>query len=398
MSNPLKQSLEKIDEQALTKIQAPENEYGVSLIQASTIEQKPIKWILNGWLAVGKFHVLGGVAGTGKSTIAMSLCAIISSGGLFPDGQQPEKGDVVIWTGEDDPQDTLTPRLKAMGADLDRVHFVGSFCNGDSERPFDPKQDILCLKKRIANLKDIKLLVFDPIVSTIKKDGNSNSDVRNDLTPIAQMAAELGFAVLGITHFSKFTGGNEPLERITGSLAFGAVPRVVWAVTRVKTADESDERILVRIKNNIGKDGDGFHYKVEQTSVDGIDTSKVIWGKAIYGSASKLFQDAEALPCEAKTKIQECIELILQLLSDGPMASKEFDQRCKDSDFSTSTIRNAKEKLRIKPERMGGLGDKGRWEVSLPKPKMLLSTSPQNTAHLNHLSHLSDENWLEGEV
>ena len=47
----------------------------VSLTQASTIEIKPINWIWNGWLASGKFHVLGGMAGTGKSTIAMSICA-----------------------------------------------------------------------------------------------------------------------------------------------------------------------------------------------------------------------------------------------------------------------------------------------------------------------------------
>jgi putative DNA primase/helicase len=205
----------------------------VRLTKASAIEMKPINWIWNGWLASGKFHVLGGMAGTGKSTIAMSICAAISSGGLFPDGQRAEQGDVVIWTGEDDPQGTLAPRLKAMGADLNRVHFVGTVNNGGTQRPFDPKNDMHSLQERIAELPNIKLLVIDPIVSIIKKDGNSNSDVRNDLTPTVQMAAELDFAVIGITHFSKNTSGNDPLERITGSLAFGAIPRVVWAVTRV---------------------------------------------------------------------------------------------------------------------------------------------------------------------
>jgi putative DNA primase/helicase len=168
----------------------------VSLTQASTIEIKAINWIWNGWLASGKFHVLGGMAGTGKSTIAMSICATISSGGLFPDGQRAEQGDVVIWTGEDDPQDTLVPRLKAMGADLNRVHFVGTVNNGGSMRPFDPKKDMQSLQERIAELPNIKLLVIDPIVSTIKKDGNSNSDVRNDLAPTVQMAAELDFAAI----------------------------------------------------------------------------------------------------------------------------------------------------------------------------------------------------------
>ena len=34
-------------------------------------------------------------------------------------------------------------------------------------------------------------------------------------------------ALLGITHFSKGTGGRDPVERLTGSLAFGALARVV---------------------------------------------------------------------------------------------------------------------------------------------------------------------------
>jgi putative DNA primase/helicase len=367
----------------------------VSLTQASNIEIKAINWIWNGWLASGKFHVLGGMAGTGKSTIAISICATVSSGRLFPDGQRAEQGDVVIWTGEDDPQDTLVPRLKAMGADLNRVHFVGTVNNGGALRPFDPKKDMQSLQERIAKLRDIKLLVIDPIVSTIKKDANSNPDVRNDLAPTVQMAAELDFAVMGITHFSKNTLGNDPLERITGSLAFGAIPRVVWAVTKVKTEDESDKRIIVRIKNNIGKDGGGFRYSLEQTAVNGIDTSAVVWGESLSGSPEKIFREAEGMPPEIISKVEDCCEFIANLLEDKPMKSTELEHRCKTAGFSFATQRSARKKMKVRSFRVGGIGSAGEWLVSLPK--MLLTDPSKNMSILGHVSQLSDENWVETE-
>src|SRR5438876_2621430 len=58
----------------------------VSLIRGDTVNPKPIRWLWNGYLAAGKFHVLAGQPGTGKTTIALDFAAIVSSGGLWPDG------------------------------------------------------------------------------------------------------------------------------------------------------------------------------------------------------------------------------------------------------------------------------------------------------------------------
>jgi putative DNA primase/helicase len=55
----------------------------VVLQRASEIPMEPIEWLWPGWLAVGKLHMLGGVPGTGKTTIALSLAAIVSRGGKW---------------------------------------------------------------------------------------------------------------------------------------------------------------------------------------------------------------------------------------------------------------------------------------------------------------------------
>jgi putative DNA primase/helicase len=61
--------------------------------------------------------------GTGKTTIAMKMAATVSTGGAWSDGSRCAPGNVIIWSGEDDPTDTLVPRLIASGADRTRVRF-----------------------------------------------------------------------------------------------------------------------------------------------------------------------------------------------------------------------------------------------------------------------------------
>jgi putative DNA primase/helicase len=96
-----------------------------------------------GWLAEGKVHILGGAPGTGKTIISIALAAIVTNGGRWPDGTQcPTTGNVVIWSGEDDPADTLIPRLKLAGADLNKVYFIEAVREGNEKRSFDPARDV----------------------------------------------------------------------------------------------------------------------------------------------------------------------------------------------------------------------------------------------------------------
>jgi hypothetical protein len=97
----------------------------VILTRASDIPIVPIRWLWPGWLARGKMHILAGALGQGKTTIAMAMAAAVSSGGVWPDGRAAgAPGNVLVWTGEDDPGDTLNPRLAGMGADLTRIRYV----------------------------------------------------------------------------------------------------------------------------------------------------------------------------------------------------------------------------------------------------------------------------------
>ncbi len=242
----------------------------VALSRGDTLTPEPINWLWPGWLAAGKMHILGGQAGTGKTTIALALAAALTTGGRWPDGNKAPIGDVVIWSGEDDPTDTLVPRLRAMGADMRRVHFVAGITENEKARSFDPASDMLALQAALQELPAARLLIVDPIVSAITGDSHKNSETRRGLQPLVDLAASLKCALLGITHFTKGTQGREPIDRITGSLAFAALARVVMVCAKeTSTDDKTPRRLLMRAKSNIGADDGGFAYDQKWTPILG---------------------------------------------------------------------------------------------------------------------------------
>jgi len=147
----------------------PETFYAcdVGLIRACDLTPEAIDWLWHGWLAAGKMHVFGGAPGSGKTTISMGLAAIVTTGGRWPDGTRSIAGNVVIWSGEDDPADTLIPRLALSGADLSRVYFIADIREGNERRSFDPARDMEPLRRKLADIGGVKLLIVDPVVSAI---------------------------------------------------------------------------------------------------------------------------------------------------------------------------------------------------------------------------------------
>ncbi|WP_155402821.1 AAA family ATPase, partial [Ralstonia solanacearum] len=94
---------------------------GVILVNGADLKPQPVRWLWRDWLALGKLHILAGAPGQGKTTIALAFAATVTSGGRWPDGSRCGPGNVLVWSGEDDPADTLLPRLLAAGGDRGRV-------------------------------------------------------------------------------------------------------------------------------------------------------------------------------------------------------------------------------------------------------------------------------------
>lgn len=363
---------------------------GVILVQGSTLTPKPVDWLWLHWLARGKFHVLAGPPGQGKTTIALACGATVSAGGRWPDGSRCARGNVLMWSGEDDPADTLLPRLLAMGADVSRIYFINGTRIAGKPEPFDPARDLVQITERVAAIGDVRLLIVDPVVSAVAGDSHKNTEVRRALQPLVDLASHLGAVVLGISHFTKGSAGREPVERVTGSLAFGALARVVLCAVKVKGTDgDGDRRILARAKSNIGPDDGGFEYSIEQaelTDYPGISASMILWGKPVAGTARELLAEAETDPAgdAADDAPGDVDGFLRELLKDGqPVPSNDVKAAIHQGGaWPWRSVHRVAKRIGVKIDKTKG-SLTGGWQWSLPKvPTAPEAAEDANTAGL----------------
>ena len=295
-----------------------------------------------------------------------------------------ESRRVVIWSGEDDPADTLVPRLIAEGADLRRMHFVRGTSEGGRSRAFDPARDMGALEKKIQWAGDVALVVIDPVALIATKDSHKNAETRRDLQPLADLCRVTGAAALGVHHLAKGTAGREPQERLIGSIAFAAVARVVMIAAKQPAQEGGtlERRILMRAKSNIGPDGGGFVYRLEQAALEQhpeIFASHVVWGEPIEGSARDALAEAEHSHQEREMPLDEAKGFLRELLAAGPVASNEVKSAAEANGLSWASVRRAKKALGIKAHKEA-LRDGWSWSLSkglsIPEEAQPFALSP----------------------
>ncbi|WII94566.1 AAA family ATPase [Moraxella haemolytica] len=313
------------------------------LTNANDIEAKPIQWLWQDWLPLGKLTVFAGAGGAGKTNILLNLIATISNGGVFPDGTQcTDKGEIIIYSTEDDISDTIKPRLMANSANLANINFITAKTDEKGELVAFTASEDLPLLYDYAQGKNIKLLMIDPIISAIDKDMNKANDVRNGLQILVDFAQDFNCAVVGITHFAKGSKGASPADRIIGSQAFTALSRMSWVANR---PDEPEKPcIFTRAKSNISELDGGFEYHITPCEVDGISTTKIEWGNFQNGTAKELLNEQDEQEEKEPTLLDEAKAFLVELLREHKeMKSSEVQRLAKEADITTITLRRARE-------------------------------------------------------
>jgi putative DNA primase/helicase len=316
----------------------------VLLRRGGSYKLRDIEWLWPGWLARGKFHVLAGRKGAGKSSLVFSLIAQITIGGVMPDGTIVAPGDVLIWSGEDDPDDTILPRIAAAGGDVNRVLIPEKVFSGGAAVTFDPALHMTALAEHVDEAHNLSLIMIDSIVSASAADSHKNAETRRGLQPTVDLAVQTRAALVGITHFTKNTQGNNPVERVAGSLAYGALPRMVLGA--VAGDDDNASRRLIRLASNIGQSGGGFEYNLNQAPVPnaGFSAQRVEWGNALNGTPSKLLEELEN--GGEKSELQKAMSFLRNLLGfDKTMPVQEVKHAAEAHGITWRTLQRAKMKM-----------------------------------------------------
>ena len=367
-------------------------EWNNTVVNFKTLSRKDMKktyWLWNNGLLRGELNLLAGQPGSGKTTIAINLGCIVTTGGKFPDGQKCEPGEVLLYSSEDDIQSTLLPRIEANGGIISRFHFfekeLKASANSNIVVPFDFKTDIPLLRNILILKKtqgiNIKLVIIDSILDTVKGNPNDVLAVRESLTAVAELAREFGFAILGICHYNKSSSSDNPLLNILGSVSFPGIARMCWGTGEIEENGEKC-RVFVRLKSNKGSVENGFKYRIEPKIINLeedrasmpaiIQTSKVEWIGTVEGSPSAILntntvEGLKEKQEEKKFKIQEVEQGLLGLLEDGVVAVEDVETMAKQFGYSAGakagTVQNARIRLGLKSVQGKVLGkpdDKAR--------------------------------------
>jgi putative DNA primase/helicase len=328
------------------------------------IKPLAIDWVWLGWLPAGKLTILAGAAGTGKTTLALALAAVLTTGGRWPDGSASKrKGNVLIWSSEDVADDTLVPRLIASGADMGRCHFIEGIAQNGESVPFDPSQDIPELHRAVERIGGVALLIIDPIVSAVAGDMHRANDVRRSLQAVVDFAEAHNCAVIGITHFAKGGAGKAPQDRVIGSQAFGALARMVLVTAK---EEDGSRRVLARAKSNIAPDDGGVAYTLDLVTIQGgIAATHAVWDGIIEGTAREILGEVETDEDGDGGTRDDLEQMLIDTLNDagGSMATKALMAEVRDAGHSWDTAKRLKKSMGIEAKKMS-MG--GAWIWCLP--------------------------------
>lgn len=296
----------------------------------NNVECKNVDWLWYPYIPYGKITIIQGDPGDGKSTFALNLAAIVSNGETLPFiNKKTALSAVVYQNNEDGKEDTICPRLKACGANLDNIAYIdetdASLSMGD---------------ERLENVLDetnARVLILDPIQAYFGNgtDMNRAGDIRPIMNKLSQMAARRNCAVILIGHMSKGKSANG-LYRGLGSIDIAAAARSVLMIARMP--DESNVRILAHIKNNLAPLGDSIIFRINMNStITWMNRSKL----TIKDIMENEFKDVDDKLDRAKFIIQD-------LLKNGKCSAKMILTECMNNGISKRTVNTAKEQLAIK--------------------------------------------------
>ena len=326
-------------------------------VRADQVQTQRIAWRSRGRIARGKITVLDGDPGLGKSTLLMDWAARVSRGDPLPDGDPQDERGVLLVCAEDDPADTIVPRLKVAGAALEQILILtevpitdehGNIPDPDAKRLISLPLDVPMIEELIVVL-NVGLVIIDPLMAFLDPElrANSDQDIRTALTPLAAALQRTNASAILVRHLNKSASANA-LYRGGGSIGIIGIARFGLMVARAR--DDRDARVLASTKGNLGPPPASLGYRLE--GVEGEDVARVVWTGVVHDSADDLLGDTLASD-EQKEQANTAEQFLLEYLKGGPASRQSITADAKRVGISTRAIDRAKQRIGIQHTRLG---------------------------------------------
>ncbi len=325
------------------------------IYRASEVVTQRIVWLWPGRIPRGKLTTFAGLGGLGKTFVLCDITARVTTGAPWPDEVvvlPKAPGQVLFISGEDDPDDTLVPRMKELGADLTRIVFLKT----ELQDRFT-LVDLKILERAIVEAgPGLALVVIDPPSCFLGGvDDHKNAEVRALLSPLKSLAKKYMVAIVFNTHFTKSPGVRvEAMMRVMGSVAWVNAVRVAHCFAR--DADDPERRLFIPMKINIGRERKGLAYQIVVTD-EASELATMKW----LGEVETTADQATGGPDKSRRLLAS--EWLIGLFNEKlEWGSEELWKAAKQEGVSSNAIYEAKRKLDLpKARREADVSGKVSW-------------------------------------
>ena len=331
-------------------------EDGAVVVRLADVEPERVTWLWPGRIPLGRLTILDGDPGLGKSVLTLDIAARVTRGDVMPDGARGLKlpRGVVLLGCEDGLADTVRPRLDAAKADVGRIVALQAVRDGEGRARLPTVGDATAIAEA-ARAVDAAILIVDPLSAFLGRgvDGHRDTDVRQALASLAELAERTGLAAFSVRHLTK-AGGSNPLYRGGGSIAISAAARSGLLLAR--DPDDDDLRVLATTKCNLAPPQPSLTLRLDATN----EALRVEW----LGTSKRSAGDLLVSDRDESTTRDEAVEFLREELNSGPKSVLSLRAAAQAAGVSWRTLERAKASLGVKSVKLGF--DDGRWVWRLP--------------------------------
>lgn len=294
---------------------------------------KEQKWFWPGMIPDETLTLFAGSGGIGKSLLLLYLIAMTTNGKEFNAGginHKLRQGSIILLSAEDDIETQIKPKLIAAGADCSKIHFIKSKIGTTSKKHkfLELDKDIFILEQKINELKDVSLIVIDPITYFIGNVKDISTEVANFLLSLSQLSKEYKFATALNKHLRKAASGAKGIinavNEVAGSGAWVNTPRKCFLITNHH--EENGVKVISNMKDNLTIGGDDcLAYKIVETTVIEsniqIKTTKLEWLDNLINMSATEAVDKEVYE---KSKSHQIVDYIYNHLMKYGKSSLKY--------------------------------------------------------------------------
>jgi len=344
---------------------------GGVLVNLRDVVPRKVRWLWPARVPLGKVTQFDGDPDLGKSTVLLDLAARVTTARPMPDGARGDFGGargVVVLSAEDDPADTIRPRLDAAGADVERVVVLLGVRDARGLR--GPTIADLDALRQAVRAVDAVLVIVDPLMAHLPdaRDAHRDQDVRRALAPLAAFAAETGAAVAAVRHLNKNGGvaGSAPLYRGAGSIGIIGAARAGLLVAADPDDPTGERRVLAVVKSNLAAKAPSLAYRLVPTA----GAVRVAWEGPTPHTAAALL--AAAVSAEDRPALDEATAFLREALASGPRPAAEVKIAAKEAGIAERTLERARLRAGILTRKEGFAGAPWVWMPPFsPRPNTL---------------------------